>query len=190
MRRRFHAFRHPGAQDGFIHHASIDTLQPIVPPTQHFLQEADLRAGTCKMRIPMCPRPDETLARHRQSLEKAWNCILIAIGPATDGVHRALDRLVILAYRSMLPIGITSLVLQPKLEEQRYALQALQPHRPPAIADKHWVGREAHCAEKERGPLKSGRQKRAAHVVRIVGVAIVARADGYDRLECRRTARR
>src|SRR5438445_7379306 len=111
MRRWFHAFRHPSAQDGFIHHASIDALQPIIPPTQHFLQEPDLRAGKCKMRITVCPRPDETLARYRQSFEQAWNCILIAIGPATDGVHRALDRLVILAYRSMLPIRIPSLVL-------------------------------------------------------------------------------
>src|SRR3982074_2992364 len=55
--------------------------------------------------------------------------------------------------RSMLPVRITALVLQPKLEEQRYVLQALQPHRPPAIADKYWVGREAHWAEKERGPF-------------------------------------
>jgi hypothetical protein len=33
---------------------------------------------------------------------------------------------------------------QPKLEEQRYVLQALQPHRPPAFADKYWIGRKAH----------------------------------------------
>src|SRR2546423_1041121 len=101
MRRRFHAFRHPGAQDGFVHHARIDALEPIVPPTQHLLQETDLRAGKCKMRITMCPWPDETFAGCRQSLEQAWNCILIAVGPATDGVHGALDRLVILANRSM-----------------------------------------------------------------------------------------
>src|SRR5580704_6664492 len=111
---RFHAFRHPSAQDGFIHHAGMDALQPIVPPPKHFLQEADLRPGKRKMRITMCPRPDQTLPRDRQSLEKAWNCILITIGPAANGIDRALDRLVILAYRPMLPISITSLVLQPK----------------------------------------------------------------------------
>src|SRR5947208_2706185 len=144
MGRRFYAFRHPSAQHGFIHYASIDALEPIIPPTQHFLQEADLRAGKRKMRIPVCPRPDETLARYRQSLQKSWNCVLIAVSPAAHGVHWALDRLVILANRPVLPISIASLVLQPKFEKQRYVLQALQPHRPPAIADKYWVGRQAH----------------------------------------------
>src|SRR5262245_45115976 len=111
MGRRFHAVRHPSAQHGLIHDAGIDALEPMVPPPQHLLQEADLRAGKRKMRITVGPRPDETLARYRQSLEQAWNCILIGIGPAADGVHGALDRLVTLAYRSMLPIRITSLVL-------------------------------------------------------------------------------
>src|SRR6516225_2752511 len=105
---RLDAFRHPSAQHGLIHHASIDALEPIIPPPQHLLQEADPRAGKCKMRITVGPRPDEALARHRQSLEKAWNCILIGIGPAADGIHGALDRRVILAYRSMLPIRIPS----------------------------------------------------------------------------------
>src|SRR5438132_10189248 len=148
MRRRLDAFRHPSAQHGFIHHAGIDALEPIIPPTQHLLQEADLRARKRKMRIPVWPRPDETLARCGQSLKKAWNCILIGIGPAADGVHRALDRRVILANRPMLPISITSLVLQPKFAEQRHVRHALQPHSPPALADKYWVGREAH------GPVK------------------------------------
>src|SRR6266511_1371667 len=141
---RLDAFRHPRAQHRLIHDAGIDALEPIIPPPQHLLQEADLRAGKRKMRITVGPRPDEALARHRQSLKKAWNCILIGIGPTADGVHRALDRRGILAYRPMLPISITSLVLQPKFEEQPHVLQALQPHRAPAIADKYWVGREAH----------------------------------------------
>src|SRR5262249_55773321 len=141
---RFDAVRHPRAQHGLIHHAGIDALEPIIPPPQHLLQEADLRAGTRKMRIPVGPRPDETLARYAQPPEQAWNCIRVGIGPAADGVHGALDRSVILADRSVLPIRVTSLVLQPKLEEQRHVLEALQPHRPPAIADEHWVGWEAH----------------------------------------------
>src|SRR5205807_6553279 len=129
---------------------SIDALQPMIPPTQRLLQETDLRARKCKVRIRVCPRPNEALARYRQTLQEAWNCVLIAIGPTTDGVHRTLDRLVILAYRPMLPIRITSLVLQPKFGEQRYVLQALQPHRPPAIPDKYCVGRQAQRAEKEQ----------------------------------------
>src|SRR5262249_22007057 len=113
---RFDAVRHPRAQHGLIHHAGIDALEPIIPPPARPLQDADLRAGTRKVRIAMGPRPDETLARYAQPLEQAWNCIRVAIGPTADGVHGALDRRVIRADRSMLPIGITSLVLQPKLE--------------------------------------------------------------------------
>src|SRR3984957_21118308 len=124
----------------------------MVPPTQHVLEEPDLRARKRKMRISVCPRPDETLARHLQSLEQTRNCILVAIGPTTDGINRALDRRVVLAYRSVLPIRIASLVLQPIVLEQRYVLQALQPHRSPAIADQRRIGRKAHQAEKEKGP--------------------------------------
>src|SRR5262245_30101725 len=50
MGRRFHTFRHPGTQHGFIHHGRIDALQPIILPTQHFLEEPDLGAGKCKVR--------------------------------------------------------------------------------------------------------------------------------------------
>src|SRR5262245_21255425 len=144
---RLHAFRHPRTQRVLIPPAGTVALEPIVPPPQHLLQEAELRAGPRKMRIAVRPRPDETLARSAQPLEQAWNCILIGIGPAADGVYGALDRRVILADRSMLPIRITSLVPQPSFEEQRHVLEALQPHCPPAIADQHRVGRQAHRAE-------------------------------------------
>src|SRR5580700_2343329 len=146
----------------------------MIPPAQDFLEKSDLGSGKCKVRIGVCPWPDETLAGHLQSLEKARDCILITIGPTTDGIDRALDRCVVLAYRSVLPIRIASLVLQPIFQEQRYVLQALQPHRPPPIADQRRIGRKAHQAEKEKGPLKSsGRKKRATHVVRVVSVPIV-----------------
>src|SRR5215510_140184 len=109
MGRRFDAVHHPRAQHGLIHHAGIDALEPIIPPPQRLLQETDLRAGPRKMRITMGPRSDETLARYRQPLEQAWNCIRVAIGPTADGVDGALDRRVILADRSMLPIRIAPL---------------------------------------------------------------------------------
>ena len=36
----------PGA---CLHHAGIDVLQPVIPPTQDFLEESDLGAGKCKV---------------------------------------------------------------------------------------------------------------------------------------------
>ena len=113
------------------------------------MEESDSGAGKCKVRIGVRPRPDETLAGYLQSLEQARDCILITIGPTTDGIDRALDCCIVLAYRSVLPVGIASLVLQPIFLEQRYVLKALQPHRSPVIADQRRIGREAHQAEKE-----------------------------------------
>src|SRR5262249_27778068 len=110
--RRFHAFRHPCTQHGFIHHARIDALQPMIPPRKDCLEESYLGAGKCKMRIAVCPWPDETLAGDLQSLKQTRYCILITVGPTADGVDRALDRRIVLACRSMLPIQIAALVLQ------------------------------------------------------------------------------
>ncbi len=141
------------------------------------------------MRIGVRPWSDETLAGYRQSLKQARNCILIAIGPTTDRINRALDRRVVFAYRSVLPICIAPLVVQPIFLEQRYVLQALQPHRSPAIADQLRIGWQTHQAKKEKGPLKCGGGKqRATHIVRVVCVPIVGRANRYECLERRGTS--
>src|SRR4051794_25696677 len=95
--RRFYTVHHPRAQHRFFHHARIHALQPIIPPTQDFLEESDLGPGRCKVRIGVCPWPDETLARHLQSLEKARDCILITVGPTADSIDWALDGRVVLA---------------------------------------------------------------------------------------------
>src|ERR1700722_16124861 len=163
----------------------------MIPPPYDFLEESDLGAGKCKMWIGVRPWPDETLAGYLQPFEKARNCILVTIGPATDGIDWALDRGVVLAHRPMLPIRIAPLVLKPIFLEQRYALQAFQPHRSPAVADQRRIGRKARQAEKEKGPLKSSLgEKRATHVVCVIGVPIVGRTNGDDGFEGRGTARR
>src|ERR1700751_2406470 len=121
----------------------------------------------------MRPRHDKTHARDLSSLTQTRNCILIAVGPTADGIDGALDRCVALAYRSVLPIRIASLVLQPIFLKQRCVLQALHPHLSPAVADQRRIGWKTHQAEKEKGPLKpSLGKKRAAHVVGVVGVPI------------------
>src|SRR5262249_5333277 len=97
-------------------------LKPIVPPAQHFLQKPDLRARKREMRVGMGPWSDETLARRFQSLEQAWNCILVTVGPTANGVHCTLNRVVILAYRSVAPIRVAPWMMQPKCEEQRDVL--------------------------------------------------------------------
>ncbi len=138
----------------------------------------------------MSPRPDQALARNGEPFEEARYGVGVAVGPAADRVHRALDRRVILAHRAVPPIGVAALVPGPDLQEQRHVRQTLQPHRPPALADQRGIGRMAHRAEEERRPAETRIQLGAAHVVHVVGVAIVGRADRDDGLERRRPARR
>ncbi len=187
--RRPHAVGHPRAQHRLVHHAGVDALQPMIPPPQRLLQEADLRTGERDMRIGMRPGPDETLARHRQVFEQTRDRIGVAVGPAADREDRTLDRAVILAHRAVLPVVVAPLMPQPGRQEQGKILQPLQPHRPPAIADERGVGRMAHRAEQERGPAEAGAQHRAAHEVHVVAIAVVGRADRDDRLQRRRAAR-
>src|SRR5579862_8420578 len=116
MARRLYALRHPRAQHRLIHHARVDALEPMVPPAQDFLEKADLGPGKRKVRVGMCPWADETLTRYLESREQPRDRILITIRPTTDGIDRALDRCVVLAHRSVLPIRIAPLVLQPILQ--------------------------------------------------------------------------
>src|SRR5579872_4698503 len=113
---RLYAIRHPGAQHWLIHHASVDVLEPIVPPAQHFLQEADLRTWKREVWIRMCPRSDQTLAWHTEPLEKPRDRVLVAVGPSANSIDRALDRLVGFAHRPPLPVTVASLVFQPRLQ--------------------------------------------------------------------------
>ena len=47
-----------------------------------------------------------------------------------------------------------------------------------------------HRAEQERSPTQTGAQRRSAHVVHVVAIPVVGRADRDDRLQRRRAARR
>ena len=152
--RRFHAFHHPGAQHGLVHHAGIDALQPVVPPTQHVLQESDLRAGKRKMRIGMCPRADSPLRgtvnrsragaelysyRHRSSRPRRKPDIESRCNPRTP--NRASNR---------------SRVAGARATSRRTAgvRQALQPRRSPALSDKHGSGGR-HIVPKKKRPIQA-----------------------------------
>ncbi len=118
-RRRTIALLHPDPEHGLIHDPGLDPLQPFVPPAQGFLEKTDGRAGHADRRVLMRPRPDQPLARRLQMLEQPRDRISIAVDPATDRVDRALDRGIVLADRSVLPVSIASLVAQPFRWKQR-----------------------------------------------------------------------
>ena len=60
------ALLHPGAQHRLVHDAGLDALQPVVPPAQALLQEADRRPGLAVLREVVRPRADQALARAGQ----------------------------------------------------------------------------------------------------------------------------
>jgi hypothetical protein len=62
-------------------------------------------------------------------------------------------------------------------------LQALAPHREPAVADDRGVGRGRHPGEERRAVLQIIAEQTAAHVMHVVGVAIVGGAGGHDRAQ-------
>src|SRR3954468_7243882 len=67
--------------------------------------------------------------------------------------------------------------------------QAFQPHCTPAVSYENGIGWMAHCAEQERSPAETCPQESAAHVVHVVAIPIVGRADRDDRLQRRWAAR-
>ena len=86
--------------------------------------------------------------------------------------------------RALLPELVAALVGDPRLDERRRVLHAVEPHVPPGVADDggvRWPGVEA---EHDRRPREHVRcQQAAAHVVDVVGIAVVGRADAHDGAE-------
>src|SRR6185312_154955 len=117
--RRWYRVLDPGAQLRLTHDPGVPPLQPLVPPAQALLQEADLRAGAGEVRVLVRPRADQALGRRFQVGEQAGDGVGVGVGPAADGVGGGLDRAIVLADRAMLPIIVAQLVLQPGREEGR-----------------------------------------------------------------------
>ena len=182
---------HPHAQPRLVHDPRLDALQVLVEPAQALLQEADRRAGLAVLREGVRPRADEALARAGQALDQPRDRVAVAVGPAADRVHRDVDRLVVLAHRALAPVGVAALVGEPRLDERRRVLDALQPRLAPAVADDGLVGRQGVAGEHRRRPREHvDGEHAAADVVDVVGVAVVAGAHRDDRLQRRRAARR
>ncbi len=177
------AVLHVEAQHRLGHDAGVASLQPVVPPAQLFAQEADGRPGLSNVRILVRPGADEALPRSREVLHQAEHAAAVAVGPARDGVDRHLDRRPVLADAAVAPEGVAPLVRQPGLQPQPAALQPLHPHLPPGRPHVRRIGRQGVAPEHDRGPGELFAQRAAAHVVDVVGIAVVGRAERDDGLQ-------
>ena len=187
--RRRHGLLHPDAQHRLVHDAGVHALQPVVPPAQRLLQEADRRARRDVVRERVRPRADQPLARPGQALEQAQDAVGVAVGPAADGVDGDLDGGVVLADRAVLPVGVAALVREPGVDPRLVGLEALLPELAPALADGGLVRRLALPVQHAGAPVQQvGGQHAAALVVHVVGVAVVGAHERDDRLQRRRAA--
>ena len=88
----------------------------------------------------------------------------------------------------MLPEGVAVLMAQPVLQQQRFVLEAHQPHVAPALPHQQGIGRARAVRQHGGGPAAILVQQAAALVVDVIGVAIDRGVDGNHRLQRRRAA--
>ena len=134
----------------------------------------------------MRPRADQAQFGTGQACQHAEDGVGIAIGPAADGKDGTVDVVVIFADRTMLPEGIAALVRNPRFDMGWRLFQPFQPDAFPVVAHHVGIGRAAIVGKHNRRPPEHIRgQQTAAHVVDIVGIAVIGGAESNDRFECR-----
>jgi hypothetical protein len=80
-------------------------------------------------------------------------------------------------------------VAQPDLGKEHRVVEALEPHGAPALADQRRIRGKRVRGEQHGAPGEILVEKAAAHVVGVVGVAVVGPANRDDRPQRRRPAR-
>ena len=144
-------------------------------------------SGRAGLRPGVRPRADQALARARAAPRAGAGSRWCSRPPSRRPRRRRPRFGVVLAHRALLPVGVAALVPQPVVDERRRLAHPLEPHVAPALADDVRVGRPGVPREHRRRPLQHVRADAAAVVVDVVGVAVVGRAQGHDRLQRRRS---
>ena len=169
--------------------AVVLALQPLSEPALALLQEADGGTGNAALRLLVAPRPGDALADCIEVLDEIEDRWRVAVEPAANRQNRTFDRGKILAHRSVLPVLVAALVLQPFAGKHRMMVEPLAPQVAPAVfADDGGVGRQRSVVEESAAPAEIVVEQTTAIVVRIDRIAIVGRADRDDAFEPRRAA--
>ena len=176
-----HLLLHEGAQHRLLHDPGVLALEPVVPPAQALLQIADRRPRDGLVPVLVPPRADEPEARHPEVREQPGDGVGVAVHPAAGGEDRALDRGVVLVDRAVLPVAVAALVGEPDGERQRELVQPLLPLPAPVGAGDLRIRRPVKPSEERRAPVEGVVEETPAHVVHVVGVAVVRRAVRDDR---------
>ncbi len=173
-----------GAQEGLGESALA--LQPVVPPAQGLLEEADRRSGRqVPVGVVVGPGADQTAdAVGGQVLHEAQHGVAVRVVPAADREDGGLDGAVVLADAAVAPVVVPGRVGRPGVRQRFDGLQALQPELPPRLTGVPRIGWQTGGGERRRRPgVHVDRADGTSRVVRIVVIAIVGGADRDDRLE-------
>src|SRR5438876_8458552 len=121
FRRRRHrkSARQPSPEHGFLHDPRLAPPEPMIEPTQGFLEIADRRPGDAEMWIAVRPRTEYPMPRHLDPGQRAqhgrgerW------IGPTRGQQHRACDPRVIAGNRLREPGLVAPWVSEPRLSHR------------------------------------------------------------------------
>ena len=165
-----------------VHDAEVEALQPMIPPTQHVLQEADLRAGQGQMRVRWAHGPISPFRGLRAAPEtrRRWYSRRSSRRPRTRTLIA-----VVLAHRTVPPLVVASLMAQPELENSgRSALRHIASDRRPARIRRHMAPKKnAAQPNPEVAWCRpcSARRRRSVVVEQIVTTAFSAAAGAATR---------
>ena len=162
----------------------------MVPPAHGFLQVADGGPRHAVVRIDVTPGTNDAEPRDFESLEQPGNRVRITVGPAADGKHRTGDGAEVHTHGAMLPVVVETLVLEPQGRKKRQRLDTLEPTFAPGGTHDLRIERASLVGQHDVAPPEIVVQQATTHEVDVVGIAIVARTAGNDRLERRRPTRR
>ncbi len=129
----------------------------------------------------------------RQRLDRAEGVVAVAVGPARDDHHRAVDAVVAVAVavgadRAVPPVGAVAVLAQPGQHPGLVGLEAPRA-TPRATSSPHTAGtgrQHAHRRHVVAVVDEVDQPQRAAAPVHVVGPPVVAGVDRADRLERRR----
>ena len=161
--------------------------EPAAEPADQLRDEVDVRAGARRCGRLVTPRPEDDALRARERLEAAEGDVRVPVGPAGHHHRRARDPRVVGPHRPVAPVRAVRLLLEPVEQPGLDLVDAARPFIAPAVAEDSGYRRQRVTGNHVDRPVDEvERLHGPAHVVDVVGVAVVGSVDRGDRAERRR----
>ena len=134
----------------------------------------------------VAPGAEDDAFRAREGLEAAERDVRVPVGPAGHDHRRANDPVVPRPDRAVTPVGPVGLLLEPAQQPRVDVVHASCPFLPPAFTEDGGHRGKSIAGDHVEHPVDEVNSlEGAAHVVDVVGVAVVGGVDGGDGTERR-----